>query len=177
MSSEPALIHFPKVPVERRAAAFLIDFVCVWLVSSLVVGNLASRMVIFLVVWWLVRVVVVARNQGQSLGRWVLDMKVIDHGKLSRIPELMVLTKREGITGFFSVLAMFGLSIGVVNVISLLLLCTPLALDWTILMADTEHRQAFHDRIAGTLIVQTRRGFSLDLRMKKVLAQLRARMR
>lgn len=177
MSSETALIRFPKVPVERRAAAFLIDFVCVWLVSSLVVGNLASRMVIFLVVWWLVRVLVVARNQGQSLGRWALDMKVIDQGKSNRIPELIVLSKREGITGFFSVLAMFGLSIGVANIISLLLLSTPLAVDWTVVMADTERRQALHDRIAGTLMIQTRRGFSLDLKVKKLLAQLKARMR
>ena len=177
MSIDPVFTRFPKVPIERRAAAFAIDFVSVWLVSSLVVGNLASRMLVFFFVWLVARVLVVARNQGQSLGRWALDMKVIDDHNDRKIPELLTLTKREGIIGFLSLLAMFGLSIGLVNGVSMLLLCAPLAVDWSTVMADTERRRAFHDRIAGTLIVQTRRGFSLDLRMKNLLAQFQSRMR
>jgi len=176
MSIELADKRFPKVPIERRAIAFLIDFVFVWLVSSLLAGNATAQSLIFLVVWLVWRVIIVAKNQGQSLGRWALDVKVID-AKFNKIPQLLTLTKREAITGFLSLLATFGLNIGMANGISLLLLCTPLLVDWGAVMSDTEHRQAFHDRIAATLVVQTRRGFSLDLKMKKVLAQLQSRVR
>ncbi|MGQ4649024.1 RDD family protein [Lyngbya aestuarii] len=168
--------RFPKVPIERRAIAFLIDFVLVWLVSSLVPGNVIARSFVFLLVWLIWRVVIVAQNQGQSLGRWALDLKVID-AEFSKIPQLLTLTKREAITGFLALLATFGLTIGLANGISLLLLCAPLMVDWGAVMSDTEHRQAFHDKIAATLIVQTRRGFSLDLKVKKVLAQLQSRVR
>jgi vacuolar-type H+-ATPase subunit E/Vma4 len=44
-------------------------------------------------------------------------------------------------------------------------------------VSDEEYRQALQDRITGTVIVETRRGFSLDLRLKELLAELRYRMR
>jgi len=43
-------------------------------------------------------------------------------------------------------------------------------------LADEEAQQAFHDRIARTIVIQTRRGFSLDLRLKKLVAQVRRHM-
>jgi uncharacterized RDD family membrane protein YckC len=79
--------------------------------------------------------------------------------------------------GGFALLATFGLGFGVVNPISLLLLCTPLVIDWVVVLGDTERRQAFHDRVADTIVVQTRRGYSLDLRAKRLLAQLTRRMK
>ena len=175
MSLEPVHTRFPKVPIERRAAAFFIDFVAVWLVSSLLGFNVFVQIVVFMLSWTALRVVFVSSNQGQSLGRWALDMKVLDI-KYSKIPGLLTLAKREGILGFCALLAMLGLNIGLANGISMLLLIFPLAADCCSALADEDAQQAFHDRMAKTLVIQTRRGFSLDLRLKKIFAQVRRRV-
>ncbi len=173
MRIQPTYTRFPKVPIERRVAAFGIDFVGVWLVSSFITSILFQSLV-FLVLWLVLRVVLVSSNQGQSLGRWALDMKVLD--AKGKIPGLLTLAKREGILGFCALLAMIGLSIGLANGISLLLLISPLAVECGVAFADPEAQQAFHDRIAKTVIIQSRRGFSLDLRLKRLFAQVRQRM-
>lgn len=175
MSIEPVYTRFPKVPIERRAAAFLIDFVGVWLFSSFVT-NILVQMFVFILLWLALRVVLVSSNQGQSLGRWALDMKVLD-AKYAKVPGLLTLAKREGILGGCAVLAMIGLRIGLANGISMLLLIAPLVADWGLVLTDPEAQQAFHDRIAKTIVIQTRRGFSLDLRLKKLFAQMRRRMK
>lgn len=72
---------------------------------------------------------------------------------------------------------MLGLSIGLANGISLLLLSAPLAADCGVALADQDVQQAFHDRVAQTIVIQTRRGFSLDLRLKQLVAQMRRRVR
>ena len=174
-SDKPVSRYFPKVPIERRAAAFLIDFVAVWLVSGFF-GIGIIRWLVFLFAWLALRVIWVERNHGQSLGRWALDMKMID-ARDKKIPDLVTLAKREGIIGFAALLAMIGLNINLSNAISMILLISPLVADCSIALADEEYQQAFHDRIAGTVVIQSRRGFSLDLRAKKVLAQLRDRVR
>lgn len=175
MSIKPIYTRFPKVPIERRAAAFLIDFVGVWLVSSLVGGNFLFQTLVFILFWLGMRVVLVSRNLGQSLGCWALDMKVLDTN--GKIPGLLTLAKREGILGFCALLAMIGFGVGLANPISLLVLTAPLAADCGIALGDAEAQQAFHDRIAKTFIIQTRRGFSLDLRLKKMFAQMKRRMK
>jgi len=160
------------VPIERRAAAFLIDFVGVWLVSSLLGFNLFAKVIVFLLSWSPLRVAVVFNNQGQSLGRWALDMKVLDAHD-TKIPRLLTLAKREGILGFCALLATLGLNIGLANGISMLLLMFPLLADCGIALTDEGTRQAFHDRVAQTIVIQTRRGFSLDIRLKRLVAQVR----
>jgi hypothetical protein len=72
---------------------------------------------------------------------------------------------------------MIGLSVGLANGISLLLLITPLAVDCGLALGDAEARQAFHDRVGNTIVIQTRRGFSLDLRLKKLFTQMSRRMK
>jgi len=174
MSIEPIYNRFPKVPIERRAAAFGIDFVVVWLVSSIVAG-MVTKMLVFMILWLVLRVLVVSSNQGQSLGRWAMDIKILDT-KYAKVPGLLPLAKREGILGGCALLAMIGVNLALANPISLLLLATPLAVDCGVAIANGETQQAFHDRIAKTMMIQTRRGFSLDLRLKKLFAQVRDRM-
>ncbi|MBW4574074.1 MAG: RDD family protein [Aphanothece sp. CMT-3BRIN-NPC111] len=176
MTTELAYTGRPKVPIQRRAAAFMIDFVSVWLVTLLLGGNTLSQLLVFIVAWLGMRVVLVAKNQGQSLGRWALDMKVID-AKFGKTPGLLELSKREGLTGFGSILALLGLSIGLANSISLLLLSAPLAVDYGVALADSRSQQTLHDRLARTAVVATHRGFSLDLRIKKLLAQATRRLK
>lgn len=163
--------RFPKVPYERRCGAFCIDFVTVWLISLPFAGSVLTQLIIFLVAWLGLRVVLAAKNQGQSLGRWALDMKLVD-AKFGKTPGLLELFKREGVAGLCALLAMMGLTIGLGNGISLLLLIMPLSADCGTAFADPQTRQALHDRIARTLVVPTRRGYSLDLRVKKLVEQV-----
>ena len=169
---EPGNSDFPKVPLERRAGAFLIDFVAVWLLSSFF-G--AFQWLIFLIAWLGMRVVLVDKNQGQSLGRWALDITVIDF-RYERMPELMTLAKREGIVGFAAMLAMYGLQINFVDPLSMLMLNIPLLVDCLAALVDGDFNQALHDRFADTMIVPSQRGFSLDLRLKKIFAELKKNM-
>jgi uncharacterized RDD family membrane protein YckC len=175
MSIERLYTRYPKGPIERRAAAFGIDFVGVWLVSSLVGFSFLFQMLAFILLWLTMRVVLVSSNQGQTLGRWALDMKVLDAN--GKIPGLLTLGKREGILGFCALLAMIGVSSALANPISFVLLTTPLAVDGGAILADAEAPQALHDRVAKTIVIQTRRGFSLDLRLKRLFAQVKRRMK
>jgi uncharacterized RDD family membrane protein YckC len=180
MRNELTNRRLPKVPIERRCIAFAIDFLIIWLFSLPFGANTPgipiAQILVFIIAWLALRVILVARNQGQSVGRWALDMKVVDP-KYRKTPGLFELCKREGILGFAAVLAMVGLTIGLANGISLLLLISPLAVDCGVAFADAEWQQAFHDRVGRTCIVQTRRGYSLDIRVKKLLAQVTRRMK
>ena len=173
LTEKPDPNDFPQVPMERRAGAFLIDFVAVWLVSSFAGG---LQWLVFIVAWFALRVFLVERNQGQSLGRWAMDLKILDI-RYTKIPDLLPLAKREGIVGVAALLAMIGLNINVRNALSMLLLTLPLLVDCAVAFTDEQFNQAFHDRIAETAIVPSRRGFSLDLRLKKLLNQLKYYLR
>ncbi|MGK7913927.1 MAG: RDD family protein [Prochloraceae cyanobacterium] len=172
---KPPYKPYPKVPIKRRAGAFFIDFVTVWFVSS-IAGNWLLQLFVFILSWLILRVVVVEKNKGQSLGRWALDMKVIDP-RFNRIPDLLTLTKREAIVGFAASLATLGLTINVSNSLSMLMLMLPLLLDCGLALSDVEYSQAFHDRLADTLIIETERGFSLDLRLQQLLDEIKEKMR
>ena len=156
--------RIPLVPLDRRAYAYLLDFVAVWLLSSFVTGW--GQLFVFLGVWWGWRVVTVEVNQGQSVGHWAFDMKVIDW-RSRRIPGILELTKREGLLGGASWLAMVGLNINFANAISMLLLIAPLLIDGGLVLSDDRYNQALHDRLGGTLVIRAKRGFSLDLRLKR----------
>ncbi|MGB5594509.1 MAG: RDD family protein [Crocosphaera sp.] len=161
----PSERRFPKVPLDRRAYAFLLDFVTVWFLSSFFQGFIKD--IVFIVVWLILRIIIVEKNKGQSLGSWSFDLKVIDI-RFLRVSGLKELTKREAILGFAALLAMIGLNINFKNGLSMLIFITPLIIDCGIALGDEEYNQAFHDKIGNTIVVQTKRGFSLDLRLKKL---------
>ena len=164
--------RFPKVPIERRIGAFAIDVVTIWFIS-IFFGQ--AWWLIFLFGWLVMRVFFVANNQGQSLGRYALDMKVI-HYRFNRVPDLITLAKREGMAGFFAMLASWGLTINFNNGIAMLLLATPMLVDCIPAIFDEDLDRAFHDRLAETIIIQTSRGYSLDIRLKKLLVTIRRNM-
>ena len=165
--------RFPIVPIERRMGAFAIDFIVVLFISSFF--GKAGGWLVFLLGWSIMRIVVVDRNQGQSLGYYAMDMKVLDY-RYSRVPDLVTLAKREGILGFAAMLASFGLQ-NFGNGLLLLFLATPLLVDCLLALFDEELDRAFHDRVANTIVIQTQRGFSLDLRLKKLLVTIQRNMR
>lgn len=173
---KPNLRRYPKVPIQRRVGAFAIDFLCVWFISSFFAANLFFQWVVFLPTWMIWRVIIADKNQGQSLGRWAMDTQVVDP-RFDRLPELMALGKREIILGCGAALAIAGLQINARNGLSMLLLLAPLLVDCSLAFLDDENNLAGHDRIAETLAIQTERGFSLDLKLKKIFGQIQDRMR
>ncbi len=179
MTTKQDYLRFPRVQIWRRGIAFGIDFVSVWLLSSLLGGNLPGfqfvQVVVFILAWWGVRVLAVYNNQGQSLGRYALDMKVLDT-QLGRVPELQALSQREAVTGFGALLVAIALNNLATNA-GAVLLVIPLAIDLSSALSDTQRRQAIHDRIGRTIIVSTRRGYSLDIKVKRLIVQVRNRVR
>lgn len=171
MDTEPVYMRFPKVRLWRRFVAFLIDYCVVALGSSLAPalnsgGIGLGRVLLFVVLWLLMRVVVAIANQGQSLGRWALDQTVVDV-RFGRVPLGIELLKREVITGIGAVFATIGSSNLTPGHGAGMLLLLPLAGDCSLASMDPLMRQAFHDRLANTIIVGTRRGYSLDLKVKR----------
>lgn len=170
MYSEEILFRrSPKAPFDRRAYAFLIDFIVVWLISSLVT-NIFLEFLVFTLLWWILRVIIVDKNKGQSLGRWTMDLKIVDL-RFNRLPSLLTLTKREGTVAIGAFLAMIALKVNFQDFLLMMLFATPLLLDGLTIFTDDQYNQSFHDRISGTMITQTKRGFSLDLRLKKLFKE------
>ena len=173
MYDEPAPRRFPKVPMDRRIAAFAVDFGAVSLVS-LLSGSLYIPL--FLLLWLGLRVVVVEKNRGQSLGRWAFDIRVVDADR-GATPGLMTLGKRELLIGIGGVLVLIGLvNLSPTNG-SILVTPIPLLVDCGFAFMDSAYQQAWHDRIARTLVIQTRRGYSLDLKLKSLFAKANRRMK
>lgn len=176
---ESAFSRFPKAPIWRRGIASTIDFVVVWLLSSVLAANQAGsqavQIFVFIIAWLGLRVFLVARNQGQSLGHWALDMKVID-AKLNKVPGLSELTKREGIMGLAALLMMIALSNLLSRSALLLVSIIPLIADCAFAFTDPTRRQTFHDRLAQTIVISARRGYSLDLKVKRLFSQVRRRV-
>ena len=145
--SRSNLRRYPKVPINRRIGAFAIDFLSVWFISAFFASNLFFQWLVFLTTWMIFRVIIADKNQGQSLGRWAFDTQVVDP-RFERLSELLAL-----------------------------LLLAPLLIDCSLAFLDDEYNLAGHDRIANTLMIQTERGFSLDLRLKKIFGQIQRNMR
>lgn len=167
----------PKVSIGRRAAAFCIDTIAVGLPSLLLGNNPIVQIIFFVILWLILRVPIVRKNKGQSLGRWALDMKIVDP-RLDRTPGLQELCKREAVLGGCAALAFLGIGGLTSTNAAVLLLLLPLAIDCSVAFTDTARfPQAFHDRLGGTIVVGTRRGYSLDIKVKRLLDQVHSNVR
>ena len=179
MRRELARIPDPKAPIWRRGVALGIDCLAVGLISSLLSGGPLVWFVAFMLIWMGSRVVAAAHNQGQSLGRWAFSVKVVEFHS-GRIPQMLALFKREGLVGLGCALALHGLT----NVTPMsstaalsLLTSSPLIADCSLAFTDPLWGQTIHDRVAHTRVVQTQRGYALDLKFKKWFAYVRRHMR
>ncbi|MCF4968590.1 RDD family protein [Nostoc sp. CMAA1605] len=175
--------HYPKAELNRRAMALGLDFLVVWLVSAFFNSNQAgiqfAQIFVFVSGWLIVRVLVAYHNQGQSLGRWAFDLKILEvqNGQvIGRIPQLLALLQREAIIGFGAILVSIALGNLRANPTAILLVI-PLAIDCGAALSDTQMRQALHDRYAKTFMVSSRRGYSLDIKIKRIVGTLRRNVR
>lgn len=170
--------HYPQVDFGRRGMALGIDFLVVWLVSSFLgsseVGIQIVQILVFAIAWLVIRVVLVYNNQGQSLGRYAFDMKVLEV-KTGKVPDLQTLLQREGIIGLGALLVSIALS-NIIRNPTAILLVIPLAIDCGAAFWDKPIRQALHDRTCRTMIVSSRRGYSLDIKFKRLVETIKRNM-
>lgn len=167
----------PKVTIGRRAAAFCIDAIAVWVPSLLLGANPIVQTIFFVLLWLIMRVAIVRKNKGQSLGRWAVDIKIVDP-RLDRTPGLQELAKREALLGACAALAFAGVGGLTSTNAGVLLLMLPLAIDCSAAFTDTARfPQAFHDRLGGTIVTGTRRGYSLDIKVRRLLDQVQSNVR
>ncbi|MBE9197666.1 MULTISPECIES: RDD family protein [unclassified Nodularia (in: cyanobacteria)] len=171
-------IHYPKADIGRRGMALGLDFLGVWLISSILGGNQIGiqwvQILVFLFCWAIFRILVVYNNQGQSLGRWAFDLKILEvrNGEITgRVPTLRSLLKREAIIGFGALLVSIALSNIRANPTAIMLLI-PLAIDCGAALSDNQMQQALHDRYGKTFIVSSRRGYSLDIKIKRLVGKM-----
>ncbi|NEP38316.1 MAG: RDD family protein [Okeania sp. SIO2G4] len=175
--SDNIIPQLPKAPLSRRVAAFSIDALVVWFLSAIISNNWFTFILFFMVLWIITRVLVVYKNYGQSIGHYALDMKVLDT-RYQRNPGILDLSKREGILALSGALAMLGISNLTSGNAAVLLLIMPLFLDFTVALVDIErYQQAFHDRIAQTIVVGTMRGYSLDIKVKRLVDEAKRYVR
>jgi len=175
MSKEPLPCRYPRAAIQRRIYAFLVDFATVWFISSFM-GNWFLAFIVFIPAWLALRGYVVYQFRGQSLGRWAFDIQVID-GRRSCLPDFELLIKRELAVGSTAALAMLGLQYGLPNVINFSIFIAPMVADLVVAIADQENQQAFHDQYFDTVIVPSRRGYSLDIRIRRWVDKLIDRVR
>ncbi len=167
----------PKVSIGRRAGAFCIDAIAVGPPSLLLGTHPIAQIIFFVLLWLIMRVAIVRKNKGQSLGRWAVDIKIVDP-RLDRTPGLQELSKREALLGGCAALAFVALGGLTSTNAGVVLLMLPLAIDCSVAFTDTARfPQAFHDRLSGTIIVGTRRGYSLDIKVKRLLDQVQSNVR
>ena len=171
MDFEPAYSRYPLASVNQRLGALIVDFLSCWFISELILSLLSItsssplRFVTFLVTWFLFRVLVAARAQGQSFGRWLMSIRVID-ADFGKTAGFAAFLKRE--------IFVFICSLFLIETITSTLIVfawIPFAADAAFAIVDNEKRQAFHDRISGTISIQSRKGFAIDQKLGKLFNQ------
>ena len=171
MDFEPAYSRYPLASVNQRLGALIVDFLSCWFIAELILSLLSItsssplRFVTFLVTWFLLRVLVAARAQGQSFGRWLMSIRVID-ADFGKTAGFAAFLKRE----IFVFICSFFL-IETITSTLIVFAWIPFAADAAFAIVDNEKRQAFHDRISGTISIQSRKGFAIDQKLGKLFNQ------
>jgi uncharacterized RDD family membrane protein YckC len=156
----------------RRGAALVLDILVANGLSALVLSNDLAKLLLFLLFWLCLRIVFVVKNQGQSLGRWLLNIRVIDT-RFNKTPGILELSKREGLLGIIVVLTLIGIRHLWSGNAGILLWTVPFVLDSGITLFDTKrHPQTIHDRVSHTIVIGCNRGYSLDVKLQKWMKQI-----
>lgn len=164
------LNRFSLAPLWRRSSALAIDAIVAGIPSS--IGSPGLQLIGFILLWFVLRVVVVSKNRGQSLGHWAFDLRIID-AEYGRLPGLLPLCKREAILGFAVLLCLEAIVHLNPQSAWVVLGLVPLGVDFSLAYSDRSRKQTYHDRIADTYVVKSRRGYSLDLRIKRLFGATR----
>lgn len=171
--------QLPIADIRRRTGAAAIDFLLSWAISSFVGGALGGLAFgywsIFLASWYGMRVLLVLNNQGQSPGHWALDMKVVQE-ESGRMPRQEWLLRREGSIGFACSLFLVALQNQSLSAL-LFVLVIPIGFDFWLASTDQRLGQTLHDRWGRTVVINTLRGYSLDVKLRQRFQAFQARSR
>ncbi|MDX2273100.1 MAG: RDD family protein [Cyanobacteriota bacterium] len=110
----------------------------------------------FFAAWLANRGYLQSRPEGQSIGKWLLNIKTIDT-ETEQSPHVIRSVAREGV---LSVLILTEA------------LVVPLAADALFALFDKEKRQSLHDRAGRTQVVEAETGFHLDEKAVKLLQEM-----
>ncbi|MEO0801946.1 MAG: RDD family protein [Cyanobacteria bacterium J06642_2] len=150
--------------LKRRAGAFALDF-GVGLGAAYVAQGLASLFgagadavstvgyVSFFAAWLANRGYLQSRPSGQSIGKWLVNIKTID-AETDESPTLLRSMAREGVSSFLILTES---------------LLVPLGADALFAAFDKEKRQSLHDRAARTKVVNAEEGYQLDEKIQQWL--------
>ena len=171
MVFEPAYSRYSLATVNQRLGALIVDFLSCWFIAELVLSLLSIdasnpiNLFIFIVTWFIFRVFIPARSQGQSFGRWLMSIRVVDAD----------FGKTAGFAAFFKrEIFVFVCSLFLIKTITSTLIVfawIPFVADAAFAIVDNEKRQAFHDRISSTISIQSRKGFEIDQKLGKLFNQ------
>ncbi|PZU98844.1 MAG: hypothetical protein DCE90_03290 [Pseudanabaena sp.] len=171
MDFEPAYSRYSLATVNQRLGALIIDLLSCWFISELTLSLLSIttssplRLFTFVVTWFVFRVLISARSQGQSFGRWLMSIRVVD-ADFGKTADFGAFIKRE--------IFVFSCSIFLIETLTttfIVFAWIPFAADVAFAVVDNEKRQAFHDRISGTISIQSRKGFAVDQKLGKLFNQ------
>jgi len=171
MDFEPAYSRYPLATINQRLGALIVDFLSCWFMAELILSLLSIttsnplRLFTFICTWFIFRVFVAARGQGQSLGRWLMSIRVID-AEFGKTAGLGAFLKRE--------VFVFACSLFLIETITstfIVFAWIPFAADAAFAIVDEEKRQAFHDRFSRTISIQSRKGFQIDQKLGKLFNQ------
>ncbi len=169
---EPAYTRYALAPVLHRGAALGIDLLaCSFLgqlIQAILFGTVEGGWVSWLIFglnWFFFRVLVVNKSGGQSFGRWLMSLRTID-AEYGKTASLVALMWREVI--LLTCLLFF---INTFNTTLVVFTWLPLAVDALFSQLDNQKRQTFHDRLAGTIVIFTRKGLELDRKILNLFGQ------
>ncbi len=157
--------------LNQRLGALLVDFLSCWFLAELlqailtITTSATLQFFAFLVMWVIFRVFVPAKSQGQSFGRWLMSVRIVD-AQYGRTATVGALFTRE--------VVVFVCSLILLKTITSTLIVfawIPFVADAALAIADSETRQTIHDRLGGTIAIQSRRGFALPTKITNFLNQ------
>lgn len=169
---EPAYTRYALAPILPRGAALGIDLLsCTFLgqlIEAIAFTTINGGIVgyaIFTGLWFFFRVLVVNKSAGQSFGRWLMSLRTID-GEYGKTASISALFWRE-------LLLLVSLLFFINTATTTLVVFTwlPLVADSLFAQVDNQKRQTFHDRLGGTIVIYTRKGFDLDRKIMGLFGQ------
>lgn len=110
----------------------------------------------FFATWLVNRGYLQSRPQGQSLGKWLFNLKTIDT-ETETSPSVVRSVAREGVVSLFVLTEA---------------LLVPLGADALFALFDPEKRQALHDKAGRTQVVESDQGYQLDEKAAQLLTDL-----
>jgi uncharacterized RDD family membrane protein YckC len=173
MDFEPAYNRFSLAQMGQRTAASGIDIVVCLMLSSLLEALLGIDVVsgggelIFCFVWLFNRVLLTTKNQGQSVGRWSMNLRVVDT-EFGKTANVIALLRREAAI-------LVAMIIWIASLDSLtgavILALVPIVIDIAPAFVDIDRRQAIHDKIGDTIVINSRKGFELERKLLSFFGQ------